>query len=81
LYAIALRETIEEYGLEAKFKGDIIVSKMWNRTIAGEKRTKTTNFLIEPTDIKKVSFNFDRLCGWVKSFTEQFACKACSIKF
>lgn len=35
MYATALRETVEEYGIEAKANGSLIVSKMWNRTIAG----------------------------------------------
>ena len=35
LYATALSEAIEEGGLEAKSNGELIVKKMWNRTING----------------------------------------------
>ncbi len=35
LYATALREAIDEQGLEAKSNGELIVKKMWQRTILG----------------------------------------------
>jgi len=36
LYATALKEAVDEYGLEeAKSNGSLIVKKMWNRTISG----------------------------------------------
>ena len=33
--ASALKEAIDEHGLEAKSNGSLIVQKMWNRTIQG----------------------------------------------
>ncbi|TRY68878.1 hypothetical protein TCAL_15075 [Tigriopus californicus] len=35
LYATALREVVQEQGMEAKSDGKLIVTKMWNRTISG----------------------------------------------
>ena len=37
LYATALREAIDEQGIEAKSNGELIVQKMWDRTILGMK--------------------------------------------
>ncbi len=37
LYATALREAIDERGFSAKRNGTLLVEKMWNRTIEGER--------------------------------------------
>ena len=37
MYATALREAIDEQGIEAKSNGELIVQKMWDRTILGMK--------------------------------------------
>ena len=37
MYATALKEVVEEHGIEAKANGTLLVQKMWNRTISGLK--------------------------------------------
>ena len=43
LYATALNETVNEFGLEAKTDGEQIIKKMWNRTITGVTGNVTIN--------------------------------------
>ena len=35
MYATALNEVVEEYGIKAKTDGEKIIKRMWNRTING----------------------------------------------
>ena len=60
LYATALKESVERYGLEqAKTNGSLIVSRMWNRTITGNRLSKnfrvhTAHDAILRTSIEKL---------------------------
>lgn len=44
LYATALSEAIAEEGYEAKSNGELIVKKMWGRTILGNFTSKPGNY-------------------------------------
>ena len=66
LYATALKEAVDEYGLEeAKSNGSLIVKKMWNRTISGLLVSESDE-QIESLDInERVKNRFDSRKYWL----------------